>query len=79
MPNYRYVRTNNVPGPSISTTWIPAESGTIVLIDLFGLVFGFDLEPTRFRLPPEAPRELFAEFWLGGAGQEPSAGPSSSG
>jgi hypothetical protein len=31
MRNYLHVRTNNVPGPSISTTWIPAESGTIVL------------------------------------------------
>lgn len=70
MPNYLYLPTNLKPGPSISTWWRPAEGGTVVVLDIFGVVFGFNLEATPFRLPPDSPRELFAEFWLGGPGDD---------
>jgi hypothetical protein len=70
---YLLVTTQNKPGPSIRTWWQPFEGATIVAISLFGLQFGFSLEPSTSPFPA-IPEELAGIFWLGDP-PEPERGP----
>jgi hypothetical protein len=69
MPNYLWMSKKARPTPSIGTIWHSIDGGTVVVLDFFGVRFAFNLEPTDFTLPEEAPDDQFAAFWLGvGAG-----------
>lgn len=50
------------PHPRLSTWWLPGEHGTGVALDIFGVLFAFNLEPRP--LPVERPPGVI-KFWLG--------------
>lgn len=50
------------PNPQLSTRWLPGEHGTAVALDIFGVLFAFNLEP--YPLPVEGPPGVI-RFWLG--------------
>lgn len=58
------------PHPELRTWVQPGDGGTGVVIDVFGVVFGFTLEAAP-QPPEELPAELVTTFWLG-AGDGPS-------
>lgn len=51
------------PHGRISTWWLPGDHGTGVALDIFGVLFAFNLEP--YALPVQRPRGVIT-FWLGG-------------
>lgn len=51
------------PHARISTWWLPGDYGTGVAIDIFGVLFAFNLEP--YPLPAQRPQGVIT-FWLGG-------------
>ena len=42
------------PHPQLSTWWLPGEHGTAVALDIFGVLFVFNLEP--YPLSAEVPQ-----------------------
>ena len=64
MSGYLVIPTNARPGPSIRTTWLPAEGATPVALDLYGLQFAFNLEPMTTALP-DISEDVAGCFWLG--------------
>jgi len=41
------------PHSRLSTWWLPGEGGTVVALDIFGVLFVFNLEP--YALAPDSP------------------------
>jgi hypothetical protein len=50
------------PHAQISTWWLPGDQGTGVALDIFGILFAFNLEP--YPLPADTPQGVIT-FWLG--------------
>lgn len=65
MPNHLLILRNVNPSPSISTFWQSFDAATVVELDVFGVGFGFNLEPSPFEIPDEAPSDVFQALWLG--------------
>ena len=72
MPNYIYVSKTATPNPQISTWWLPTDEGTVVDINIFGVRFGFILEPSPARLPPDVVDDVLLEFPLAGDSPDPA-------
>ncbi|MGK2852272.1 MAG: hypothetical protein ACSLFN_15380 [Candidatus Limnocylindrales bacterium] len=68
--------TTSKPSPVVRTWWQPFDGATAVILDLFGLIFAFGLEPAPLELPPGLPRESVLIFWLGPEGHDPLASAS---
>lgn len=65
MPNHLLISCNGKPGSVISMAWQSVDAATVVSLDVFGLHFAFNIEPSPFRVPDEAPPDMFMRFWLG--------------
>jgi hypothetical protein len=65
IPNHLLILRNVNPCPSISTYWQSFDAVTVVELDLFGVGFAFNLEPSPFGIPDGAPPEVFQALWLG--------------
>lgn len=65
MPNHLLMSRNVRPDPSISTVWHSSDADTIVVLEMFGVGFSFNLEPSSFGIPDEAPPDMLQAFWLG--------------
>jgi hypothetical protein len=61
------------PRAEIRTGVHPSESGTLIVLDLFGLEFAFNLEPFLLVAPNTGAADDFAVYWLGAV--QPSAAP----
>jgi hypothetical protein len=70
------IPTTSKPHRSISTWWQPADEHTNVVLDIFGVVFVFDLDGNEIPLPPEVPAEVISRFWLGAPTEEAAAAPN---
>ncbi len=58
------------PHGQLTTWWLPGERGTVVALDLFGVLFAFNLEP--YALAPTSPPGVM-RFWLGDVADDRSA------
>ncbi len=65
MPHHLLILQHAEPGPSVTTHWQSFDAATGVQLDLFGPRFAFNLEPTPFGPPPDAPPNLCIQVWLG--------------
>jgi hypothetical protein len=65
MPNHLVISMIADPTLSIGTFWQSLESATPVGVEIFGVSFAFNLEPTPYGIRDEAPPDVFQSFWLG--------------
>jgi len=66
MPNHLLISKTATPTPTYQTWWKSFDASTTVSLNLFGLVFAFNLEPTPFSLPDDAQQGELLQLWLGG-------------
>jgi len=64
MPNHLLISHRVNPTPTINTAWQSSDAATVVDLDVFGMRFAFNLEPSPFGVAHEAPAGLFNQFWL---------------
>lgn len=64
MPSVLFVPTSAQPHPQIHAAWLPADNGTPVALDFYGILFMFNLEPTPVGLNSGLPDGLFQELPL---------------
>ncbi|MES2210073.1 MAG: HNH endonuclease [Chloroflexota bacterium] len=53
------------PNGRLRTYWQPFDTSTPVVLEIFGVVFAFNLEPVPAVLPPEPLPVPILKFWLG--------------
>jgi hypothetical protein len=67
MPNHLLMSLSVTPSATISTQWQSVEAATVVVLDMFGLLFAFNLEASPFGVPNQnqVPPRGLKQFWLG--------------
>ena len=65
MPNHLLIPMMVNPNATIETFWQSFENATVVGVEIFGLSFAFNLEPTPYGIQDKAPPNVTQAFWLG--------------
>jgi len=62
MPNHLLISTIGNPNTSIVTVWQSFERATVVGIEIFGVSFAYNLEPTPYNIQDEALHDVIQAF-----------------
>lgn len=65
MPNHFVALKRGIPAGSVAGAWQSVEGATGVELDIYGVRFAFNLEPSPFGIPAGPLADELQAFWLG--------------